>query len=59
MDIPLNSGCLVPIDLRFPEGSVLNPSDVAAVVGGNVCVRALQVMHRRKRHRAAHRPRSA
>ncbi|GAA5963916.1 hypothetical protein JCM3765_006052 [Sporobolomyces pararoseus] len=34
--IPLNSGCLRPIDLRIPEGTILNPSATAAVVGGNV-----------------------
>ncbi|GAA5955531.1 hypothetical protein JCM3765_006806 [Sporobolomyces pararoseus] len=35
--IPLNQGCLVPIDVRIPKGSCLDPSDSAAVVGGNVC----------------------
>ena len=35
-DIPLNSGCLDQIDIRIPEGCLLNPSDDAAVVGGNV-----------------------
>ncbi|UCD39037.1 MAG: hydantoinase B/oxoprolinase family protein [Fidelibacterota bacterium] len=35
-DIPLNSGCLVPIDIHIPEGCLLNPSPDAAVVGGNV-----------------------
>lgn len=36
-DLPLNQGCFTPIDVRFPkEGSILNPSDNAAVVGGNV-----------------------
>lgn len=35
-DIPLNQGCLAPIDVRIPEGSLLSPSDTAAVVGGNV-----------------------
>ena len=34
-DIPLNSGCLDQIDIRIPEGCLLNPSDDAAVVGGN------------------------
>ncbi|CAJ0759565.1 6516_t:CDS:2, partial [Entrophospora sp. SA101] len=29
-------GCLAPIDIRIPEKSFLNPSDKAAVVGGNV-----------------------
>ncbi len=34
--IPLNSGCLDPIEVRIPEGSLLNPTYPAAVVGGNV-----------------------
>ncbi|RIB11070.1 Hydantoinase B/oxoprolinase-domain-containing protein [Gigaspora rosea] len=35
-DIPLNQGCLTPINIRIPPNSLLNPSDQAAVVGGNV-----------------------
>lgn len=35
-DIPLNQGCLKPIDVRIPPESFLSPSDRAAVVGGNV-----------------------
>ncbi|GAB4145605.1 MAG: hydantoinase B/oxoprolinase family protein [Sphingomonadales bacterium] len=35
-DIPLNAGCLVPIRLIVPEGSILNPRPPAAVVAGNV-----------------------
>lgn len=35
-DIPLNSGCLVPITITIPNGSILSPSPEAAVVGGNV-----------------------
>jgi len=35
-DIPLNAGCLKPIDLVIPEGSMLRPSYPAAVVAGNV-----------------------
>ncbi|KAK4131182.1 putative oxysterol binding protein [Trichocladium antarcticum] len=35
-DIPLNQGCLKPITVRIPPGSLLSPSDGAAVVGGNV-----------------------
>jgi 5-oxoprolinase (ATP-hydrolysing) len=34
--IPLNGGCLDPITIRIPEGSVLRPAYPAAVVGGNV-----------------------
>ncbi|SPO19719.1 related to 5-oxoprolinase [Ustilago trichophora] len=35
-EIPLNQGCLTPIDVRIPKGSLLDPSETAAVVGGNV-----------------------
>lgn len=52
MDIPLNAGCLVPLDskssvftlavqlilfpVRIPRKSLLSPSRTAAVCGGNV-----------------------
>ena len=29
-------GVLAPVEIRIPAGSLLNPSDAAAVVGGNV-----------------------
>jgi len=35
-DIPLNAGCLKPIEVIVPEGSMLNPHPGAAVVAGNV-----------------------
>ena len=35
-DIPLNSGCLRPLTLVIPEGSMLKPRYPAAVVAGNV-----------------------
>ncbi|XP_047204899.1 5-oxoprolinase isoform X1 [Girardinichthys multiradiatus] len=35
-DIPLNQGCLMPIKVIIPPGSILQPSQNAAVVGGNV-----------------------
>jgi 5-oxoprolinase (ATP-hydrolysing) len=35
-DIPLNEGCLKPITIVVPEGSMLNPHYPAAVVAGNV-----------------------
>ncbi len=35
-DIPLNHGCLLPITLKIPQNSLLDPSPEAAVVGGNV-----------------------
>ncbi len=35
-NIPLNDGCLKPIELIIPEGSMLNPVYPAAVVAGNV-----------------------
>jgi 5-oxoprolinase (ATP-hydrolysing) len=34
--IPMNDGCLRPISLIVPEGSMLNPHFPAAVVAGNV-----------------------
>ncbi|CAI9761646.1 unnamed protein product [Fraxinus pennsylvanica] len=36
VDIPLNQGCLAPVNIYIPPGSFLSPSDRAAVVGGNV-----------------------
>lgn len=35
-EIPLNQGCLDPVDVIIPKGSVLSPRQGAAVVGGNV-----------------------
>ncbi len=35
-DIPLNAGCLRPLEIIVPEGSLLNPKPPAAVVAGNV-----------------------
>ncbi|MEU5209071.1 hydantoinase B/oxoprolinase family protein [Streptomyces sp. NPDC020742] len=35
-DIPLNSGCLKPVRVRIPEGSMLAPVHPAATVAGNV-----------------------
>ncbi|MGW3245628.1 hydantoinase B/oxoprolinase family protein [Streptomyces sp. NPDC001070] len=35
-DIPLNSGCLKPLDVLIPEGSMLAPVYPAATVAGNV-----------------------
>ncbi|KAL5022418.1 hypothetical protein ScPMuIL_001573, partial [Solemya velum] len=35
-DVPLNQGCLNPVTLIIPKGSILDPSENAAVVGGNV-----------------------
>ncbi|MDP2061740.1 MAG: hydantoinase B/oxoprolinase family protein [Phaeovulum sp.] len=34
-DIPLNEGCLRPIDIILPVGSMLNPRPPAAVIAGN------------------------
>ena len=36
-NIPLNQGCLSAIKVIAPEGTILNPSNNVAVVGGNVC----------------------
>ncbi|WP_087721966.1 hydantoinase B/oxoprolinase family protein [Pandoraea sp. PE-S2T-3] len=35
-DIPLNAGCLKPLTVIVPRGSMLNPAYPAAVVSGNV-----------------------
>ncbi|MBP2229109.1 5-oxoprolinase (ATP-hydrolyzing) [Azospirillum agricola] len=35
-DIPMNEGCLRPIEIIIPEGSMLAPKAPAAVVAGNV-----------------------
>jgi 5-oxoprolinase (ATP-hydrolysing) len=35
-DIPLNAGCLKPLQIILPEGCMLNPRSPAAVVAGNV-----------------------
>jgi 5-oxoprolinase (ATP-hydrolysing) len=35
-EIPLNAGCLKPLAIVIPEGSMLNPRYPAAVVAGNV-----------------------
>jgi 5-oxoprolinase (ATP-hydrolysing) len=34
--IPLNAGCLAPLDIVIPPGSLLDPRAPAAVCGGNV-----------------------
>jgi len=34
--IPMNDGCLRPVELVVPDGSILNPVPPAAVVAGNV-----------------------
>jgi 5-oxoprolinase (ATP-hydrolysing) len=35
-EIPMNAGCLKPLDVIIPEGSMLRPRYPAAVVAGNV-----------------------
>ncbi|WP_338549918.1 hydantoinase B/oxoprolinase family protein [Roseovarius phycicola] len=34
-DIPLNEGCLKPLNIIIPDGSMLNPERPAAVISGN------------------------
>lgn len=34
--IPLNGGCLAPVDIIIPEGTILSPGPERAVAGGNV-----------------------
>jgi len=36
LDVPNNSGCLVPVEVIAPEGSVVNALPPSAVAGGNV-----------------------
>ncbi|KAI4596365.1 hypothetical protein KJ359_005494 [Pestalotiopsis sp. 9143b] len=36
MEIPLNQGAIRPIDVLIPDGSLLKPSEAAAVCAGNV-----------------------
>jgi len=36
VDIPLNSGCMEPLDIRVKEGSIFKPSPDSAVAGSNV-----------------------
>lgn len=35
-DIPLNAGCLKPLEIVIPDGSMLKPDPPASVVAGNV-----------------------
>ncbi|MEM7092769.1 MAG: hydantoinase B/oxoprolinase family protein [Actinomycetota bacterium] len=35
-EIPLNAGCLAPLEMIVPEESMINPSYPAAVIAGNV-----------------------
>jgi 5-oxoprolinase (ATP-hydrolysing) len=35
-EIPLNAGCLKPLEVIIPEGSMLSPNPPASVVAGNV-----------------------
>jgi len=35
-EIPPNHGCYRPIEVRAPEGTIVNPNPPAAVVGGNL-----------------------
>lgn len=36
VDIPLNEGCLAPVNIRVPKGSILNPSPTVAVCGSTL-----------------------
>ena len=51
-DVPLNQGCLAPIDIVIPPGCLLHPSPTAAVVGGNVLTsqRVVDVVLKVRRH---------
>jgi N-methylhydantoinase B/oxoprolinase/acetone carboxylase alpha subunit len=39
VDIPLNQGCLAPVEIRIPPGSILDPAATSAVVGASAVVR--------------------
>ncbi|KAJ5351202.1 hypothetical protein N7452_000176 [Penicillium brevicompactum] len=45
-EIPLSQGCILPIDLRIPERSLLSPSPEAACAAGNglTCQRVVDVI---------------
>jgi len=45
-EVPLNQGCLAPVEVLIRKGSLIDPSDTAAVVGGNVltCQRIVDVI---------------
>jgi 5-oxoprolinase (ATP-hydrolysing) len=34
-DIPMNEGCMKPLDIRVPKGTMINPDYPAAVISGN------------------------
>ncbi|RDW86038.1 putative 5-protein [Coleophoma crateriformis] len=36
LDIPLNQGCLNPIEIRVPKGSILNPNGSVAICGSTL-----------------------
>ncbi|KAK7215813.1 hypothetical protein V2G26_003816 [Clonostachys chloroleuca] len=36
VEIPLNEGCLKPVDIKVPEGSVLNPTPKVAICGSTL-----------------------
>lgn len=36
LEIPLNQGCLSPIEIRVPKGSVLNPTPSVAICGSTI-----------------------
>ncbi|KAH9908968.1 Hydantoinase B/oxoprolinase-domain-containing protein [Xylariomycetidae sp. FL2044] len=36
LDIPLNEGCLAPIEIRVPKGTILNPESSVAICGSTL-----------------------
>ncbi|EHY60075.1 hypothetical protein HRR83_006434 [Exophiala dermatitidis] len=36
VDMPLNQGCLTPIEIRLPKGSILNPNPSVAICGSTI-----------------------
>jgi 5-oxoprolinase (ATP-hydrolysing) len=36
LEIPLNQGCLNPVDIQVPKGTILNPSEFVAICGSTI-----------------------
>ncbi|KAL1601734.1 hypothetical protein SLS60_006649 [Paraconiothyrium brasiliense] len=54
LDIPLNEGCLTPITIKIPKGSVLNPEPSVAICGSTLASqRVIDVILRAYRKCAA------
>lgn len=54
-DIPLNEGCLAPVEIVVPEGSVLNPGPTVAICGSTLASQRVidTILHAFGRHAAS------